>query len=240
MSSFEPQSHDDSFDSMLTEFFESEMPEEIRNRSFPPNLRPGIVSKDLQRESSRSFARSSIRRFRMWTSIGLTAAAVVAVTAAVLLQSPARKVAIGESPIEPVAATTVEPSGLQSAALSSRLEEQAAIARRGESTKLPQTPRIPGGEKVVAGVGGTGVAELLMPLLPLSSPPEIDRNQYRYRVSEAYEPVVSRPDAPISYERRARVRTTNVSFFEPNSGAQIEMQLPELEIEILAAARPGQ
>ncbi len=42
-----------------------------------------------------------------------------------------------------------------------------------------------------------------------------------------------------SVEQRTQVRTTNLSFYEPKSGSQVCLEVPEIEIEILAARDDG-
>ncbi len=235
MSSFEPQPHDESLGFMLEEFFNSEMPEEVRNRQCPPALKRVIAAKELHREALEVSRHTANRRSRFRSLVGFSTVAVACIVAIVWVQNRAPVLVQQNSGSDVSRAEKIEPSAPRSASLTARLEEQPSSVRRTESSNFANRDVKNRREAVVAGVAGSGVSALLTPLLASPTKPQPDRNNYGYRVSEEYEPIVSNPKATRSLERRARVRTTNVSFFEPHSGSQIEMELPELEIEILAA-----
>jgi hypothetical protein len=237
MNSFEPDRNDESLDALLAEFFDAEMPDDVRAGIAPPLLRI-TPAPQMNREPAAS-PRVNRATWTPWIAgIGLSAAAVAAL-AFVSMRGGNVEVAQQQEPKQGEVAT-VEPSAPRSAALVARLEEQPSQERFENSPPPPKVERDDPRTHVAASMGGSDLAALLNFSANGRGRSGTDRSGYGYRVSEAYKPVVSTPNThrrPL--EQRARVRTTNVSFFEPQSGSQVELQLPELEIEILAVRDRG-
>lgn len=237
MNSFDPHPENDGIDSLLTEFFQAEMSEEkLREleRTLPQRPRrtvpanPVLVKPYRTGGRSKSGRRSKTAWHRFRGSIGLFAAAAVCVVAFIAVQNSGTQVASDTRP-------NPESDAPQSAALVARLNDHPAPKPEERVTQsLPAASEAP----VMAGIVPSGLSNLFSPpaVAPANDKPR--RNLYDYRVSEETAPIVQNSNRTAKVEQRARVRTTNVSFFEPRTGSQVEMQLPEIEIEIVAAGQP--
>jgi hypothetical protein len=203
MSSFEPQPHDESLGFLLEEFFDSEMPDDVHDRQCPPTLKRVIAAKAAHREALDVARNVAARRRRFRSFVGFSTVAAACIVAVVFVQNRSLEVVQKSSGSDESLVVKIEPSAPRSAALSARLEEQPTSARRTESPNFANRDVKNGGEVVVAGVAGSGVSSLLTPLLTSPARPQSDRNNYGYRISEAYEPVVSNPNATRLLERRS-------------------------------------
>lgn len=235
MNLFERDPRDETVDSLLVEFFEKEVPQEIRDLKFPTGsaLRSTIPSPAANRKSP-ALPRRRFHRGRVAATFGTVAAACVVAFAT--FRENARQIPLLPSDNAPTEFSQVEPGVMRSTALSARLESQPVQERHVSRASYASKPGSDSRSHAVAAMAGSGLTSLLSPLSNGSHPPSHRPNAYGYEVTEGYEPIVARASSKrhLKLEQRAHVRTTSVSFFEPNSGSQVELQLPELEIEILA------
>jgi len=216
MSTFDPRSpepEDREVDRLLHEFFAGELPERLRQ------LPDGATHPTVLHSPAGLAPRPAARRAM---PIALAVAALLVVGAALVLYRPARPPENNAAQIRP--APQAETPAV---AVESPREAPAAAA-----TQPAAAASEPAADESIAENDRGGASDSAA--VPI-------RRGINYSRSDNVASLERRTYATQQgqVEQQTHLRTTNVLFVEPRSGSQIELTLPELEIEVVAVQPEG-